>query len=266
MIPKISFITAVKDRSRELQAMLQSLIKQDMPEWEAIIVDDHSTEPIKAVVESFNEPRFHYFRLPDNLTGVSNARNFAIDHAQTEIMVTADGDDINWPARAHVIYEFMTKNKYDVFYHHVIIYFSDQDKRYDYPFQPFNAELFKMINFVTNPGTAFRKDIFLKVGKFDPEFILSEDYDLYLRILNAGGKFGYYPFVLAEYRISTRNVTVQKKELLHKYIQEARIKNNIPPVDINEIKKYAKQEIIDNILYERDVWQDERFIKNSGLK
>lgn len=264
MIPKISFITAVKDRSKELQEMLQSLINQDMPEWEAIIVDDHSAEPIKTVVDNFNEPRFHYFCLPDNLTGASNARNFAIERAQTEIMVTADGDDINWPARAHVIYEVMTKNKCDVFYSHVIIYFPDQDKRYDYPFQPFNTDLFRMINFITNPGTAFRKDIFLKVGRFDPEFVLSEDYDLYLRILNAGGKFCYSPLVLAEYRIGTKNLTVQKKELLHNFIQKARIKNNIPPVNIDEIKKYAEQEIADNIFYERSVWQDDRFVKGKN--
>ncbi len=264
MIPRVSFITAVKNRPKELEEMLQSLIKQDMSEWEAIIVDDHSTDPIKAVVESFNEPRFHYFHLPDNLTGVSNARNYAIERAQTEIMLTADGDDINWPARANVVYEIMTENKCDVFYSHIIVYFSDEDKRYDYPPQPFNADLFRMINFITNPGTAFRKDIFLKVGRFDPEFFLSEDYDLYLRILNAGGKFCYSSLVLAEYRIGSQNVTVQKKKLLHKFIQKTRIKNNIPPVNIDEIKKYAEQEIIDNILFERDIWHDDRFIKDKN--
>ena len=227
MTPKISFITAVKNRSKELHEMLESLIKQDMPEWEAIIVDDHSEEDIKKTVEDFHESRFRYFRLPENLSGVSHARNFAIDRAQSEIMLTADGDDINWPARAHYTYEMMTKNNCDVFYSHVIIYFPDEEKRYDYPFQPFNADLYKMANFITNPGTAFRKDIFLKVGKFDPAFSLSEDYDLYLRILKAGGKFCFTPLVLAEYRIGNKNVTVQKKDLLHSFIQKARIKNNL---------------------------------------
>lgn len=256
---KVSFITAVKNRSKELKEMLESLINQDMSEWEAIIVDDHSTEPVKEVVTSFNEPRFKYLSMPEKLTGVSSARNLAIENAQSEIMITADGDDINWPARAHVIYEFMTKNKCDLFYSHVVIYFTNNNKHYDYPFQPFNAELYRMFNFITNPGTAFRKDIFTKVGGFDPEFSLSEDYDLYLRILNAGGKVCYSNLVLAEYRIGTKNVTVEKKEMLHDFIQKARIKNNIPPVNIDEITKYAEKEIADNILYERKVWQDERF-------
>ena len=211
MQPKISFITAVKNRSKELNEMLQSLIKQDMQDWEAIIVDDHSTEPIKSVVESFNEPRFRYYRLPDNLKGVSNARNYAVEHANSEIMLTADGDDINWPARAHVTYEEMEKTGCDVFYSHLIIYFSDEDKRYDYPFQPFNADLFRMVNFITNPSTAFRKDAFMKAGGFDPSFSLSEDYDLYLRILKNDGKFSGSPLVLAEYRMGNKNVTVEKK-------------------------------------------------------
>lgn len=259
MTPKISFITAVKDRSKELNEMLKSLQKQDMTEWETIIVDDHSTEPIKKVVESFNEPRFRYFLLPENLTGVCNARNFAIDQAQSEIMVTADGDDINWPARAHYTYEIMSSNQFDVFYSHIIVYFSNEDKRYDYLFQPFNSDLFKMINFITNPSTAFRKDIFLKVGKFDPNFTLSEDYDLYLRILKAGGRFFGSPLVLAEYRINNKNVTVQKKELMHEHIQKARIKNGILPVNLEEIKKYAVPDIAENFLAERQVWQDERY-------
>lgn len=261
MIPKISFITAVKNRSKELQEMLESLIDQDMQEWEAVIVDDNSTEPVEDVVRKFDEPRFRFFHLPDGLTGVSNARNFAIEKAKTEIMVTADGDDVNWPARAHVTYEIMEKNQCNVFYSHIVVYFSDTGKRYDYPFQPFDETLFRMANFITNPSTAFKKDIFKKVGGFDPNFSLSEDYDLYLRILNAGGKFCYSPLVLAEYRIGSQNVTVQKKELMHKFVQQARIKNDIPPVNFNEIQKYAEKYAIDFILKERQIWQDERFNK-----
>lgn len=256
---KVSFITAVKNRSNELREMLESLINQDMLEWEAIIVDDHSTEPVKQVVEDFKESRFRYLSMPENLTGVSNARNLAIKNAQSDILITADGDDINWPARAHVIYEYMTKNKCDLFYSHVVIYFPNNNKHYDYPFQPFNPDLYRMFNFITNPGTAFRKDIFTKVGGFDPNFILSEDYDLYLRILNAGGKFCYSNLVLAEYRIGTQNATVEKRAMLHEFIQKARIKNNLPPVNIDNIKKYAENEIADNVLYEREIWQDDRF-------
>jgi len=264
MSPKVSFITAVKNRPEELKEMLESLIRQILSEWEAIIVDDHSTEPIQAVVESFNEPRFRFFHLPENLTGVANARNFAIERASSEIMITADGDDINWPARAEVTYDIMTKQKCDVFYGHVVTYFPSGDKRYDHPFQPFNAELFRMVNFITNPGTAFRKEIFLKVGGFDPEFILSEDYDLYLRMLNAGGKFCYSPLVLVEYRLGPRNLTVEKKELLHSFVQKVRIKNNLPPVDLNKVKKYALPLVADTILREERMWRDDRFVKKQN--
>lgn len=266
-MPKVSFITAVKNRSVELEEMLESLVRQDSQDWEAIIVDDHSEEPIEGVVAKFSDSRFKYFRLPDNLSGVSNARNFAVDQAQTEIMITADGDDINWPARAHYTYEVMMQSHCDVFYSHIIFYFANEGKRYDRPFQPYNADLFKMVNFITNPGTAFRKDMFLKVGKFDPEFILSEDYDLYLRMQNAGAKFCYTPLVLAEYRIGDKNVTVEKRELLHSFIQKTRIKNNIPPVDLERVKELAQKEVADDFLYQKEIWRDERFLesKNEGL-
>ncbi|MEK7142640.1 MAG: glycosyltransferase [Patescibacteria group bacterium] len=265
MDPKVSFITGVKNRSEELKEMIESLLKQDMPEWEAIIVDDHSDEPIKELVESFHDPRLNYFRLPENMTGISNARNFAVSKARAEILLTADGDDINEPDRARVIYDLMAKNNYDVFYSNMYDYFPAKNKKIKRKFQPFNAALFKMFNFMTNPGTAFRKSKFLEVEGFDPGFVVSEDYDLWLRILNAGAKFGYTEKILVNYRYSANSLSRASLSRIHDYVMKTRIKNKIPPFDIGEIKKYALPEIAEQVLSKRgrEVWQDDRFVNVS---
>ncbi len=65
MEPKISFITGVKNYSLELKEMIQSLLDQDMTEWESIIVDDHSDEDLEVVVQSFHDDRLRYFKLSD---------------------------------------------------------------------------------------------------------------------------------------------------------------------------------------------------------
>lgn len=258
MTPKVSFITSVKNRPQELKEMLSSLVSQNLKEWEAVIVDDHSTDPVEEVVKSFREPRFRFFKLPEGKNGVSEGRNFGIANAQSEILLTADADDYNWPARAEITYDVMTKENCDFFYGHVVSNLVKEKKRYDHPFQPFNAELLKLVNFITNPSTAFRKKIFEKVGGFDPEFILSEDYDLALRILQSGGKFCYSPLVVVEYRIGDQNVTVEKNFLIHEYIQKARIKNNLPHVDLENVKKLALPLVADTILREREIWEDDR--------
>jgi glycosyltransferase involved in cell wall biosynthesis len=267
MPPKLSFITGVKNRSAELKEMIQSLLNQDMPEWEVIIVDDHSDEPIEKVVKQFNDHRIHYFQLPAHLTGISNARNFAIARANTDTLLTADGDDINHPERARITCEEMIKNNYDVFYSQLMDYIPEQNKKVKHLFQPFNAKLFKMFNFMTNPSTAFLRSIYQKAGGFDPAFQISEDYDLYLRMLKNGAKFGYTRQILVDYRRSPESISISKFSLMHECIMKSRIKNNIPPFDIEEVRKYALPEIAEAVLNERGkkLWQDDRFVQ-SGVK
>lgn len=243
--------------------MIESLLGQDMPEWEAIIVDDHSDEPIKEVVESFKDPRLHYFLLPENMTGISNGRNFAVNKAQAEILLTADGDDINEPSRARITYDEMTQNNYDVFYGRIYDFFPEENKKIEHTFQSFIPDLFKMFNFITNPSTAFRKSKFLEAGGFDPEFIVSEDYDLWLRMSNYGNKFGCTEQILVDYRYSSSGLSRTSLSRAHEYVMKARVKNKVPPFNIDDVRKYTSSEIAEKVLSKNGciVWQDDRFVE-----
>lgn len=261
MKPKISFITGVKNRSAELKEMIQSLIAQDMPEWEALIVDDHSEEVIEPVVLAFNDDRLQYLKLPEGESGICMARNLAISHAVGDILLTADGDDISLPGRARITYDLMIKDNLDAFYCNLNDYIPEQNKLIARQFQPFNAELLKMFNYITNPGTAYKREMIDKAGDFDPEFVLSEDYDLWLRMLNAGAKFGYTEEILVNYRRSAGSVSISKFSDMHDFIMKTRIKNEIPPFDINNVKKYALPVIADAVLSEKgiELWKDDRY-------
>ena len=261
MIPKVSFITGIKNRSKELKEMIQSLIDQDMPDWEAIIVDDHSEEDVESVVKSFKDNRISFYKLEDGKNGICHARNLAISKAASEIMLTADGDDINRPLRARVTYDTMTQNNADVFYANLEYFIAEENKKWMTDFQPFNAELLKMFNFMTGPATAYRKDICLKVGGYDPDFSLSEDYDLWLRMLNAGGKFTFSEEIVANYRRNPESVSIKNFGKMHEAIMKTRIKNNIPPFDIKDVSKYAIPHLAGKLLSENGInlWKDDRF-------
>jgi hypothetical protein len=51
--------------------------------------------------------------------------------------------------------------------------------------------------------------------KFDPEFPVAEDYDIYLRILDKGWLCTNLNTALTFYRIHGQNITLTKKQLLH---------------------------------------------------
>ena len=128
--------------------------------------------------------------------------------------------------------------------------------------QPFDKNLLPMFNFLTNASSAFRRDKFIQLGKFDPEFIVCEDFDLYLRFLNAGCKFCYSQDVVVDYRNSSVSISAEKYNLLHKFFMKARIKNHIPPLDINDAKKYALPFFTDKLINSpqwRELYQDDRY-------
>lgn len=261
MNPKVTFVTGVKNRPLELKEMIESVLSQDMPDWELIIVDDHSEEDVESVVKQFSDERIFFYKLPVGQDGICQARNLAISHARGEIMLTADGDDVNRPERSRVTYEIMTENKADAFYANLEYFIPSENKRWTTDFQPYSTELLKMFNFMTGPGTAYRKDTCLKVGGYDPAFTLSEDYDLWLRILNAGGKICYTDKILVNYRRNPESVSIKRIDRMHEYIMKTRIKNNMPVFNIEDVAKYAIEKNIKNVLSPggRSIWQDDRY-------
>jgi glycosyltransferase involved in cell wall biosynthesis len=259
--PRVAFVTCVKNNSRELRQMLKSLIGQDFSEWEAVIVDDHSDEPIKEVCDEFNDDRLRYYKLPENLSGISSARNFAIDQTDTEVLLIADSDDINEPKRARVTYQAMTTNNYDMFYGRLLDFSPDSGEKTSHLFQPFDAELFRMINFITNPSAAFSRKMFDLAGRFDPSFAVSEDYDLYLRMLDKGAKFGYTDEVLVNYRRWPGSSSANKTQVIHEHVMKCRIKNGIAPFNIEKARQFAQPNIAESFLSEKNIalWRDDRY-------
>lgn len=87
-----------------LEKTLTSVFKQTYQNFEIILVDDASTDQTAEVIAAFaerdNRIKPHYFKKHE---GVSKARNYAIDHANGEIIVFVDGDDLLDPTYLEVM-------------------------------------------------------------------------------------------------------------------------------------------------------------------
>ncbi len=152
MQPKISFLMATKNRADYITDALDSLIKQDFSDWEAIIVDDHGTDKTAKRVESMRDDRLRYFRLLDSHgSGVGCARNFAVLQARADLVAIADSDDICYPNRATVTLEaFKTTPNADIFYANIDVWEIEKNIVRDRktPFTPYSFELIKEKNFI----------------------------------------------------------------------------------------------------------------------
>lgn len=66
-LPKISVLITTFNREVLLRRSIQSVIDQDYPNIELVIIDDASTDNTEAVVKSFNSDIIRYIKNPQNL-------------------------------------------------------------------------------------------------------------------------------------------------------------------------------------------------------
>ena len=96
---KISFIMPAW-KARFLQEAVASIVAQTCPDWELVVVDDCSPEPLREIVENFDDPRIRYIRNEKNLGGENLVRqwNHCITFATGDYIVLAADDDVYRPA------------------------------------------------------------------------------------------------------------------------------------------------------------------------
>lgn len=84
---------------RFLQGAITSIVTQTSPDWELVVVDDCSPEPLREIVEAFDDPRIRYVRNEQNLGGKNLVRqwNHCITFAKGDYIVLAADDDLYRP-------------------------------------------------------------------------------------------------------------------------------------------------------------------------
>jgi glycosyltransferase involved in cell wall biosynthesis len=263
--PRVSFIVPVCNRSVLLRAALASCLAQTIEAWEAIVVDDHSEEPIAEVVGGFHDSRLRYLRQHSHLRGVAAARETAIAQARSSILITMDADDLSHPHRAARCLELLADGQPRLIYTRVRLFSAanpaGRPKPLLHPYQPL---LFTRFNFITNPGTAFNLGAYRAAGaSYDHGLAMAEDYDLYLRMAQAGVEIRAVDEEHVSYRKAAQSTTAGRAEDLHAAIMKVRRNNGIPPFPLEAIAAEALPELWATIAGDpaaQRLWRDDRWL------
>lgn len=88
---KYSFVVPVYNRPDEVDELLDSLCRQDLADFEVILVEDGSTEPCRNVAERYaRRLDVHYFAKPNS--GPGQTRNYGVERARGEYVLILDSD------------------------------------------------------------------------------------------------------------------------------------------------------------------------------
>lgn len=90
--PSLSIIIPMYNRAALIARALESCLRQSMMDWEAVVVDDGSTDGSAEVVQNCRDPRVRLVRLADN-RGQCLARNAGAQEARADWLLFLDSDD-----------------------------------------------------------------------------------------------------------------------------------------------------------------------------
>lgn len=95
-MPVVSVIIPTHDRGTLLSETLASVRAQSFADWEAIVVDDHSTDDTLSRLKQIKDQdsRIRHIQLPNDKTGAQAARNAGIDAATGQYLILLDSDDL----------------------------------------------------------------------------------------------------------------------------------------------------------------------------
>lgn len=93
MKPRLSIIVPVYNVEQYLRKCVDSILNQTFKEFELILVDDGSTDGSSRICDDYKEKDDRICVLHKENGGVSDARNYGIDHSNGEYIAFVDSDD-----------------------------------------------------------------------------------------------------------------------------------------------------------------------------
>lgn len=199
-LEKVSVIVPCYNQAQFLGEALQSILDQTFLNWECIIVNDGSPDNTEIVAKDWctKDSRFKYLFKKNG--GLSSARNFGIQHALGDYILTLDADDkydatfiekgskvLNNNQETGVVSSWISRFKETK---EICVIKPNGKTIEDFLFQ--NA---------ANGTSLFRKKCWEAVGGYDEKMKSGyEDWDFYIRVCANGWKVHVIPEILFFYR------------------------------------------------------------------
>lgn len=182
MEPLVSVIIPTYNRDYIVEVAIRSVLEQSYPNLELILVDDGSKDKTPHLVTKYP---LKYVRLPKNF-GPSFARNRGIVHAKGELIAFLDSDDYFLPSKIEKQVKFLQENpQYDLVQTEEIWYKGERrvfPKKIHAKAEGYFLERAVKLCVVSISTVLLKRSVFERVGLFDENFPICEDYEFWLRV------------------------------------------------------------------------------------
>ncbi|WLD94978.1 glycosyltransferase [Alkalihalobacillus sp. AL-G] len=212
----ISVVMPVYNGELYLQEAIDSILQQTYRSFEFVIVNDGSTDKTSRILEAIQDPRVRTIHLNEN-QGAAAALNIAIETTKGHWITTQDADDISLPTRleeqAYYVQKYpeiaavgtlkqciggktpISKRRLRTEELGNFLVSSDHLKKYRF-----------YVNPLCHGSVLYSKDVYDKVGGYDPDYKICHDYDLWMKMFEVGS-IHKISKVLYQYRIHSESLS-----------------------------------------------------------
>ncbi|TMM31351.1 glycosyltransferase [Polaribacter aestuariivivens] len=182
--PLVSIIIPCYNTAQYLDECLQSVVNQTYSNWEAIIVNDGSTDHTSQIARVWvdKDKRFQYFEKENG--GLANTRIFGIEKSEGKYIFPLDSDDFIDSTFVKKAIDILEKdNSIEVVYSQVMNF---GEKNGLFELEKYSLEYLLLKNCIV-ASAFFRRETYDKVGGYCKDLKFLEDWDLWISILKNGG-------------------------------------------------------------------------------
>ncbi|MBI5382530.1 MAG: glycosyltransferase [Opitutae bacterium] len=209
--PKIGLVTPSYNQAVFLERTMRSVLEQNYPRLLYVVQDGGSKDASPALIQRYAD-RLHFGEsAPDKGQADAVRKGFLrLNEAlgPDDAMAWLNSDDLLAPgALAFVGRYFAAHPEVDAIYGHRIIIDADDREIGRWVLPKHNPETLRWIDFIPQETLFWRKRAWDQAGGIDPSFHFALDWDLLLRLQEAGMRIVRVPYFLGAFRVHDEQKT-----------------------------------------------------------
>lgn len=203
----VSIVTPSYNQARFIEGTIQSVLSQDYPQIEYLVVDGGSTDHSVDIIRRYADRLTGWVSEKDR--GQTDAINKGFARATGEILAWINSDDTYEPGAVSAAVEFLREHPEVGMVYGDCNYINEQGEvigRF-HSKQTSYRRIRQGYNHIPQQTMFFRAELWKQLGPLDPSFHFAMDYDLWTRI-SARSEIKYVPQTWANFRLHTSAKTL----------------------------------------------------------
>ena len=179
-LPLVSIVTPCYNMARYVEQTVRSVLDQDYPHIEYIVMDGGSTDGTLEILKKY-EGRARIYSEPDQ--GAADAVNRGFERSRGSLLAFLNADDYYLPGAVATAARSLVAHPEVAGVYGEGLWVDQQGRTIgEYPTAPFDAALLNEECFICQPAAFFRRSAFQQAGGLDTSLQFAFDYDLWIRL------------------------------------------------------------------------------------